>query len=445
MHILILSYFFPPARAVGGLRPARLADALVAAGHQVTVVTACPEGEPPATRHRAPGLRVRTVPSPQPIRAILANLKSRVVPAGAGPGSPAGKSNGETPGGTREHLGQRAKRWLYSALWTPDDLQRFILPARRAAREVHEANPVDLLYSTAPPFSIHLAAGLIAADLGRPWVAEFRDPWTDVPRGADTRSLGFDRVEMALERWVLRRADEVVAVTASIAGGLARKRLEHRPAGTVLVSYNGIPTTALPPVIQETGTGPIDILHAGTLYLHRDPRPFLHALAAGIQRGAFGGRPVRLTLLGANADDFLGLSVREMASSLGIGDCLRVEGHLAPDACLERMTRATALLLLAQNQPQQVPNKLFDYLAAGRPIIALADQEGESAAILHRVGGHFVIDPGEAGMEEAVIAAVRQCGLGPPDGARDHGYVRELSTTVQLQEVVALVERAGKR
>jgi len=331
---------------------------------------------------------------------------------------------------------------VLSVVWTPDDAQRFIRPAVAAASRIHRERPVDLLYTTAPPFSVHLAGLWAARSLGVPWAAEFRDPWTDVPRDAITRSALSDRVEAMLEGRVLKQAAAIVAVTPTVAGWLQAKRRRLGRHDEVLVAYNGIPEWQPPPrPVPET----IEILHAGTLYLKRDPRPFLAAIAEGIRLGSFGDRRVRLTFLGSHGEAYEGVPVTTMAAEVGLDGVVHFEGHLPAEECRRRMAAASALLLLAQDQPAQIPNKLYDYLAARRPIIAVADPDGESAALLRSVGGHSIVHEADSGMTGQIVAAVREAVTSPSERWADNAALRELTAAVQLGRVVDRLEQVAPR
>jgi glycosyltransferase involved in cell wall biosynthesis len=109
--------------------------------------------------------------------------------------------------------------------------------------------------------------------------------------------------------------------------------------------------------------------------------------------------------------------------------------------CQARIQAADLLLLLAQEQPSQVPQKMYEYLATGRPVIAFADEEGETAAMLREVGGHHLVTgSAPAGVAEALATALRD------DGCRsraDAGVLREWSADRQMQRLVHLLEEVG--
>src|SRR5258705_12511667 len=209
MRILMIAYHFPPDPAVGSLRASHVAEALQAAGHEVTVITARLPGERGRWRPGASGLRVR------PIRC-LPTLRDLYLWAKRGlrvrrPDRAKTQSDGSTPDWP-DHV-PFWKRQLLSLFWLPDDRTGFVIPALLAALgQVRKG--VDLVYTTVPPFSGHLVGLVLRRVIGLRWAAEFRDPWTD-QRGkpAHVRSRWSDAVERWLERQCLRAADHIIAVT----------------------------------------------------------------------------------------------------------------------------------------------------------------------------------------------------------------------------------------
>ena len=96
-----------------------------------------------------------------------------------------------------------------------------------------------------------------------------------------------------------------------------------------------------------------------------------------------------------------------------------------------------ALLLLAQNQPDQVPNKLYEYLGTRRTILAFVDQDGESAAMLRQVGGHYLFSGSEeAPVEEAIIRLVTRRD-GPTPG--DDRLLEAWTTRAQMNQLVTRI------
>lgn len=432
-RVVLVSYHYPPDHAVGGLRPARLARAFASAGYGVSVITAERAGDQRAELTQGHSIEVRPVrmqPSPRAALLLLRNeLRGAAAHATADPA-------GDWAAVEHEPHASPLKRWLLSLLWLPDDLQGFIVPAARAVlREVAEG--CDLVYTSGPPFSTHLAGWAARAIGGVPWVAEFRDPWTDNPgKPAFVRSALSDAAERWLEHRVLCRADGIVAVTPGT-GRLLADKLPPGRRDRVTVALSGIDLVrSAPPV---TSTGPIRILYTGNLYLGRDPRPFLEGLAEARQRLGLGVERVRVDFVG-DCRVFRGTTVQSLADALGVGDLIHFTDWASPEECRRLQEGADVLLLLAEGQPLQVPNKLYEYLGTRRPILAFVDRAGESARMLTTVGEHLLVtDRNPATAADAIVRGLELARSGKSCG--DEGVLRSWSSDTQMSALIDWAER----
>jgi glycosyltransferase involved in cell wall biosynthesis len=420
MKVVLLSYHFPPAPDVGGLRAAKLAESFLVRGDSVLVIAApLPAGltDPP---ERHPRLAVRRIaPSLDP-RALYHRWRGRsddraVLAAGGG-------TLTWTPPTRVSFL----RRQISSALWLPDDRQGWILPAARYAARIAR-NGADLLYSTAPPFSVHLAALHAHRRTRVPWVAEFRDPWIDNPwKPSFVRSGWSDAVERWLERRTHEHAHTIVAVTDSAAAAI-RERLPAGDSGKVIVVRNGIDALER----ARAPRGPVrHIAYAGNLYHGRDPRPLLDAVAALARQGRV-HPDLRIDFIG-HCRAFLGQSVEAYAAERGLAGTVRFVDTVPHDECMRRLREADLLLLLAQNQPLQVPNKLYEYLGMRTPILAFVDAEGETARMLREVNGNHIVDRDDPALIERVVGEALDSQAAP---TRDDALLHEWTTRVQFERL----------
>ncbi len=429
MRIVIISYHYPPDPAVGGLRAAKVAEAFRRAGHEVHVVAAqVPEATVPLVC--TPGgiviERVRAWRNPRELWLAWKRRRGGRAAAVAAKAPPAEASAA---------LPLRVPTWkrmIFSALWLPDDHQGFAPAAAAAARRAFPEG-VELVYTTAPPFSGHLAGLWLSWRRGVRWIAEFRDPWTDNAwKPAHVRSAWSDAVERWLERKTLDRAERIVAVSEGIAR-LFRAKLPPDASGRVLLVRNGIEWLA-PPGARPPAPGPRRIVHVGSFYFGRDPRLFLAALAQVVARHRLGQSDLLVDLVG-RCRWYNGVSVEAEVSRLGLGELVRFQDWVPHEACQEIVRGADVLLLLAQQQPDQVPNKLYEYLGTRAPILAFADDAGETAAMLREAGGHTVItgddlETAARGIEEALGLAA------DPRVQPDDHRLRAWTTEGQMQHLL---------
>jgi hypothetical protein len=421
MDVLLIAHAFPPDSAVGSIRAHKVASALRDRGHRVNVIAARLQGETAGPVEDA-GLtihRVRSFANPQ---RALSRAQAKFRRRESRPR--------EAPSATRSTPSW--KRHVLSLLWVPDDRQGFVGPAVACARRLIRSG-VELVYTTAPPFSDHLV-GLILKTLNNVrWVAEFRDPWSDNPlRPPERCSAEADALNRWLERRCLRAADQVVTVTENTMALLQAKTPEAQREKFIL-ARNGIDRLAS---IHPTRppAGPFRLVHAGSLYQDRDPRPFFRAVASLCARRQFGPRDIEIDFIG-RCDTYGGQSLREFTAGLGIGPIVRFTDWIAHDECQAVMSEADLLVLFAQNNPNQVANKLYDYLGTRRPILAIGEADGESARMLRQIGGHYLVsDYDPASIEVTLEEALR--GSPPAPTASGESLLEQWSTRRQLAHLM---------
>ena len=434
MKIVFIAYHFPPDPAVGALRAAHVVNALQAAGHDVTVITARLPGERSGRRDAAPGLDVRALRSLPTLRDLYGWVKrrfgrGRTAQVGTNPQVQSTDWPDRVPGW---------KRHLSSLLWLLDDRTGFILPALLAVlREIRRG--VDLIYTTAPPFSAHVV-GLTLRRLGGPrWAAEFRDPWTDEPgKPAHIRSWWSDAADRWLERQSLRSADHVIAVTDSTCELLVAKANGADLARKAIVVRNGIERLSNGGP-RSPRAGPFRIVHVGTFYEWRDPRPFLAGLAAVILQCGLRPDDLQVDLIG-DCRWFHGVSIEQAAADAGLRDVVRFRDWAPREVALQAVTSADLLLLLAQNQPAAVPNKLYEYLGARIPILAFTDAGGESAAMLRQAGGHYLVTDHNPVTAVQVIAQALSETRMSREPVGDEAVLRAWTLERQLQRLRAALK-----
>ncbi|MGL4554704.1 MAG: glycosyltransferase, partial [Gemmataceae bacterium] len=252
-----------------------------------------------------------------------------------------------------------------------------------------------------PPHVVHLLGWDAKRRFGVPWVVDCRDPWVtaiDVlpPKGMTAM---YERV---WERRVFAAADAIVTNAPC-----ARERLADalpRFAPKLHSIPNGYDPDIFPPV-PARAPGPVRILHAGQLYVGRDPRPILDAVA-GISPGSV--PPFRFEFLG-RTEYAKGADLAADALKRGLSESIVCRGQVTYRQTLDEMAGADVLLLMdTPNRHIGVPAKLYEYLGAGRPVLATGESDGDLAAVLGESGVPFRIagpnDP--AAIRSAVVDLV---------------------------------------
>ncbi len=299
----------------------------------------------------------------------------------------------------RKDLASRLARYAATKLCRfvsfPDRYAWFADPARRAARAVLAERPVELVLSTAPPFTCHLVGAELAREAGVPLVLDYRDSWTDNPF-TDFPTAFHRRRARRAEGRVLEEAAAVVAVTKGMAGTF-RSRLGA-----------GVPVRFIPNGYDEADFaesavapgGPFTVAYAGQFYPGRMPWAFLEAASAFARARRLGPEDFRVLFLG-----HIGRRVFAAAAKFPV----RVEGMglLSHGDAVRAMRAADVNLLIIGSQPgagATLTGKIFEYLRAGRPILALVPPDGEAAALVRELDAGVVLEPDDAAGAEAALA-----------------------------------------
>lgn len=422
-RVLVVAYNFPPHAAIGTMRTLRVVRQLAARGWEVSVLTGEPATYLPGTPvdaallHNVPS-RVRVVRAAaiRPVewmeqalgrlyhhrssRSAVQRTRTEHEPrhdsVSVVPPSPAGVV----------HQLTRLKGVIDALLSIPDRESGWFLPAlgNGLLAQLHEARP-DVIYASAPPWTSQLVAAGLKQALRRPWVADFRDPWSRAPWREDRYSFAI-RVAGALERFVVARADRVVFVTAAnrdefaaYYGATTASRFEVVPNGCEPAEFYAIRDSC------RAEAGRYVLLHAGTLYAGRTPLPLLNAVATAASRGIIDPARFRLRFMGANG--LQNVDLPGACRQLGIEQVVEFVPRVPREQSLRAMMSASGLLLLQPGHPVSVPGKVYEYLATGRPILAIAD-EGEISRLMREAGTGICVAPDDhAAMVEALRTLVQ--------------------------------------
>ena len=399
-RVLVIAFDFPPSAEVGAYSCAQVARYFPRYGWEPWVLTAR-LGHGPLQAHpfslaRFQGAitRVRALPHPLQLYSWLVTNFRRVRPT-------AEQAGGSRPVG----YGNRGRtRRLLEVMETPDGQTSWIIPAVLRGRKLIRNGLIQHLFSSGPPWSNHLVGLWLARLTGLPWTVQFRDPWV-VAAVADRRLSSLSRrLETMLERRVACRADSVVCVTEEhdiamrkVYGATAHGQFVTIPNGYDEDEWSEIGSPSDEPTCSRS-SGRFTITYTGTLYHRRSPRPLFAALKTLIETGQVDAERLTVEFVGW-CDVAEGEDVRAMAARHGLAACVRLLGPLGRQETLRRLSMSDLLLILGENLTVQIPSKSYEYLRAGRPILALTS-DGALASLLRRAGRAWVAEPHDA---EAIV------------------------------------------
>lgn len=451
-RVLVIAYDFPPHGAIGTMRTLRLVRQLRADGCQVTVLTGSPDTylpgtpvEPNLLAQVPDGTDVLQVRAVRPFNAVERLLRGRRRPALEHSESSVAASPERVSGAVRRAPWVKAlasiRDFVEAALDIPDKESGWMAPAiLRGLRHMAASGRPDVIYSSAPPWSGQVVAWVLAVLSRRPWLADFRDPWARAP-WREWRRPFRQRAASLLERRVIGRADAVQFVTGA---NLEEFAAVHGPAAAEKFRLvpNGCDPTELESATPLAGRDEFVLLHAGTFYGARSPMPVIEAVARAVHRGALDRRTFRLRLLGTInvSADVPGECLR-----LGIPEMVELVPRVSRAESLREMKAASALLLVQIGTIVSVPGKAYEYLAAGRPVLALSE-EGETSALV-RASGVGVSVPPDApveAIESALleVVSIARGAFAPASPLLFDGRVHARSTAQILSQLMEHGRRA---
>ncbi|MBV8257350.1 MAG: glycosyltransferase [Actinobacteria bacterium] len=362
MKLLLVTFYFPPGGGGGVQRPLKFASHLPAHGIETHVLAPDDTG----TEHRDDALEL-------PTQAWVHRVRY-VGPRGERPADRLRGKEGLARVQTQAAL-------LGRRLLVPDENAPWSAVAIPAAIRIAKREGIDVVLTTSPPGSVHLVGAAVQKATGAKWVADLRDSLLAHPhRRAESRLVRLKEATGAqVAKLVASRADAIVAAADAIAAearGLS-------PKGPVVTIANGCDFDDFAG-LEHHASDRFRITHAGSFFGKRDPKPFLRAVAES------GLDDVVVRFVGdLRADD------RAFAQELGV--TLEETGYVPRRRSLELQRDSEALLLLIPDAGGRgrgvLSGKVFEYLAAERPVLAAVPPDGAAAQLIRDTGAGVVAAP----------------------------------------------------
>lgn len=410
MKILLVTLYFPPAGGGGVQRALKFATHLPELGIETHVLAP----DDPKWVHRDDDL-------PPPTLAWV--HRARYL-------GPRGRKPAEELHGTAgiERYARQASL-LGRRLLVPDEAVGFNLTAIPAAIRIVRQEQIDVVVTTSPPGSVHLIGAAVKRATGVRWVADLRDPLVGHPHRDMSRLLvrAKEQGQHGVAAVVARGADAIVTVSDAI----TEEMRARAPRGSVVTIANGADFDDFAGLTYVPGER-LRITHAGSFFGQRSPRPFLTALARvdGVTARFVG--------------DFRAAD-RDWAA--GIMDRVELVPYASHRRALELQRDSEALLLLIPDAGGRgrgiLSGKVFEYLAAGRPILAVVPPDGAAAELITKTGAGVVVAPDDIdGIEAALVSLRDRFATGRLEAVElSEEWHTRLSRRTRVQEFADLLEQ----
>jgi len=385
-RVLIISYYWPPSGGAGVQRWLKFVKYLRLYGWEPVVYTPenpeFPETDFSLAKDVPEGLEVIKQPIWEPYdtyKKLLGQKKETKINA-------AFLSEKK-----KNSLLENFSVWIRGNFFIPDARRFWIKPSVNFLLKYLQDKPVSAVVSTGPPHSMHLIAMEICGRMRLPWLADFRDPWTNIDFYKDLKlTAKADALHRKLENKVLSRADVVTVISRSMAEDC--RKLHDRTYEVITNGYDpGDTDLSHPPKPDKK----FSIAHIGTLVGTRNPETLWIALQELVHEDQNFAADLEIKLVGK-----VDYKVTESIEQRGLGGFVNKIAYMPHDEVVKCQQQSGVLLLIINNTPNAkmiLTGKFFEYLAARRPILCLGPPDGDAAAILNETKAGLLAGFGDAG------------------------------------------------
>lgn len=442
-RVLIVAYYFPPSGGSGVQRVLKYVQYLRDFGWEPVVLTVRDAYFPA----RDPSLLEEIPRDIKVIRTRIAEFHGFYRRLTGTPKGAAIDVNTLRREGAKRSPTARIAELLRSTFFIPDTRIGWLGPAVRAGLYAIAKEKIDVLYSSSPPYTCALVSRALKRRSRLPWIAGFRDPWTGFITTPKRWAIPA-KIDRAFEQAVFQEADAVEVAWRGIMKdalrkypGLPAEKFHHLPNGLDRHDYPAVPPRA-------RGDDRFTVTYTGSMYGLRNPEAFLEAIEGLVQRGEVDPSRIRLRFVGRFGDDVL-----SMLRKNELRGVIEVIDYVPHRESVRQLLLADALLLVVDecdDSDEVVPGKVYEYIGARRPIIAVAAEHGAVAELLAETRSGYVADQSNVpGIARAFLTLYHDHLRGrqslAPDEAATARYERRSITGALAALLDEVVTRPGDR
>lgn len=381
--VLLITYYWPPAGGPGVQRILKFAKYFPQFGWQPLILTVA-NGEYPVIDESlisdipkdAKIFKTKSLEPNQMYKKFVGLKKESSVPI-----SVLAEEN--------KSLKQSVAHWIRLNLFLPDAKIGWLPYAFSEGKKIINDHQPDIIFSSSPPPTVHLIARKLRAYSKVRWIADFRDPWTDIHYYEIQNRLTLTKwIDRILENKVLNDADRVVCISKlDIEEDFSKKTAAEKciniPNGYDDQDFNHL--NQMPEKDKK-----FTLLHLGAVGNERNPVQLFKAVHNLDKKNIITPDSFTLRFIGSIEEKVLNTIKQEH-----ISEFVEVINYLPHTRAIEETKRASAMLLLVTQSKKNyriLPGKTFEYLRTGKPILALGPQNGEVDRILSEVQGGKLIE-----------------------------------------------------
>ncbi|MBD0777662.1 glycosyltransferase family 4 protein [Maribacter sp. ANRC-HE7] len=268
---------------------------------------------------------------------------------------------------------EKVMLWVRGNFFIPDARKNWVRPSVRFLQTIIEKENIDCLVTTGPPHSLHLIGNQLKEITKVKWLADFRDPWTSIGYHKKLKLTPKSQQEhKRLEHLVLNNADRVIVTSNTTKEEF--KGITQKP---ISVITNGYDTDISVPKVLSKG---FTISHIGSLLSGRNPAILWRVLGTMVLENDEFDSCFKLRLAGVVSEDVL-----QSIYDAGLRDHTELLGYVSHEEAVSLQQESQVLLLVEIDSHETkgiLPGKLYEYMAAGRPILGIGPEGWDAARII---------------------------------------------------------------
>jgi glycosyltransferase involved in cell wall biosynthesis len=358
--VLMIAYYFPPMGGVGVQRTLKFVKYLPEYGWLPHVLTA----QPPKGGLRDKGLLKEIGPE------TLITRTAALLPS--------------------QRLPWRVREFISRWLLTVDEQVGWLPFAIRAGQRIIKENRVKVIYSTSAPYTAHLIARNLHNSSHIPWVADFRDPWVG------NSNLHFPtplhrKMVTHMEQQVIRDANQILVISPPMSQSICARNPGIQPSKITWLpnGFDAQDFSAAQPIKRDKDR--FQLVYTGSFYTQgRTARAILEAVQAVTVSGQIPSQHLCIQMVGN-----IGKFTQKWISELKLDEIVETPGYVSHEQSTGYLLAADALLLIIGDSADSAgvyTGKIFEYLAAGKPILCLANT-GVAADLIRNAGAGMIVPP----------------------------------------------------
>jgi len=278
---------------------------------------------------------------------------------------------------------EKKLQYIRANYFIPDARKFWINPSVKYLSEYLEKNKIDVVITTGPPHSLHVIGMRLKEKFSMNWIADFRDPWTDIDYFHQLPLTDKSKQKhIALEQEVIQKADAVLVV-----GKTMKENYKKFNQNTHVIAngFDGELSDNKNELDEKFA-----ITHIGMMNADRNPKILWKVLAELIDKNPDFSNDLQIKLIGKVAKE-----VKQNIHENRLEKYIDFIDYLSHKEVVDYQKSAQVLLLAVNNVPAAkgiITGKVFEYLQAKRPILAIAPTDGDLAEIIKKTNSGIVID-----------------------------------------------------